>query len=210
MSLNLAGQVFGRLTVLEKAEPYVWRGQRSSQWKVSCACGEVRVVMQQSLRNGKSQSCGCLRVERARASLVNTIDDLFPLIVFAANGCWEWIGFINEQGYGKVTMSGRTYRTHRIMYEHFRGRIPPGLPLDHEVCDNRACCNPWHVEPKTHRDNILRGTGATARNARKTHCPQGHPYAGENLVMKPERGRLPSRRCRTCSRDGARRERASA
>ncbi len=36
-----------------------------------------------------------------------------------------------------------------------------------------------------------------SNNAIKTHCPQGHPYAGANLYVNPTTGR---RFCRTCQR----------
>lgn len=35
-----------------------------------------------------------------------------------------------------------------------------------------------------------------ARNRAKTHCPAGHPYAGDNLIVMPNG----ERRCRTCRR----------
>ena len=34
-------------------------------------------------------------------------------------------------------------------------------------------------------------------SARKTHCPQGHPYSGDNLSTRPNG----DRRCRACHRD---------
>ena len=40
-----------------------------------------------------------------------------------------------------------------------------------------------------------------ATNAAKTHCPQGHPYEGDNLYVNP-RGQ---RKCRECLREDKRR-----
>lgn len=40
--------------------------------------------------------------------------------------------------------------------------------------------------------------GAAAAQRAKTHCPQGHPYSGDNLYVVPENG---ARRCRTCIRE---------
>jgi hypothetical protein len=48
----------------------------------------------------------------------------------------------------------------------------------------------------TPRENILRGIGPAAKNSVKTHCPQGHEYAGENLIIT-NRG---DRYCRTCAK----------
>lgn len=42
-----------------------------------------------------------------------------------------------------------------------------------------------------------RGGQPAAPNATKTHCPQGHAYAGENLYVVPSTG---ARKCQTCLR----------
>jgi hypothetical protein len=66
------------------------------------------------------------------------------------------------------------------------------MHLDH-LCRVRACVNPDHLEPVTQAENIRRGHGYAAWQRAKTHCPQGHPYAGDNLLI--DQGR---RRCRIC------------
>jgi len=106
--------------------------------------------------------------------------------------CWPWLGQINTHGYG--CFGGSTTRAHRFAYELLIGAIPVGLTIDH-LCRNRNCVNPWHMEPVTNRENVLRGAGRTAVNAKRTHCPKGHPYLGDNLWF--DRG---SRRCRECNR----------
>ena len=55
-------------------------------------------------------------------------------------------------------------------------------------------------EVVTPKENIIRGQGITAINARKTHCKDGHPFCGKNL-RKPKRG---GRVCRTCHRNSSR------
>lgn len=57
--LNLIGQKFGRLTVIEQAPN---RGKRT-QWKCKCDCGEECIKLTESLRSGTTQSCGCLKRE---------------------------------------------------------------------------------------------------------------------------------------------------
>lgn len=106
-------------------------------------------------------------------------------------GCWSWPGR-ESFGYGRVEMDGRVLMVHRVVYERLRGPIPDGLCLDH-LCRNRYCANPDHLEPVTQRENTLRGVGVTARNARKTHCLNGHEFD----YISPKRG---GRRCLTCNK----------
>jgi hypothetical protein len=85
---------------------------------------------------------------------------------------------------------GRRYLAlaHRVFYERLTGvTIPPQLTLDH-LCRNRACVRPrWagdpegHTEPVTIAENVLRGIGISALNARKTHCKYGHALTPDNL-----------------------------
>ena len=87
---------------------------------------------------------------------------------------------------------------HRVSYEALVGPIPKDLCIDH-LCRVRNCVNPAHLEPVTVRENILRGNGPTAVNARKAFCKRGHPLFGENLYRKVRNG-WPARECRACKR----------
>lgn len=114
-----------------------------------------------------------------------------------ADECWLWNGPRNSEGYGTFYVDGRVPGAHRYAYEQTIGPIPPGLQLDH-LCRNTSCVNPSHLEPVTGRENILRGQGVAARNARKTHCKRGHEFTPENTYIFPN-GRW--RQCRTCMRE---------
>lgn len=72
-------------------------------------------------------------------------------------GCWVRKGSLTDRGYGNVAVTGSTKHLlmHRVMYEALVGPIPEGLELDH-LCRVRACCNPWHLEPVTHGENLRR------------------------------------------------------
>ncbi len=84
-----------------------------------------------------------------------------------------------------------------MAFELVKGRIPEGLTLDH-LCRNRAYVNPDHMEAVSNKENILRGIGPTAQNARKQFCPQGHPLDGDNL--DPWFLMIGMRNCLTCGR----------
>jgi hypothetical protein len=81
-------------------------------------------------------------------------------------GCWVWQGKRNEAGYGRFTCGGKQRFAHRVAYTWLNGDIPSGLDLDH-LCRNRACINPDHLDPVTHKENQYR--------SRKGKCPKGHP-----------------------------------
>jgi len=112
------------------------------------------------------------------------------------NGCWLWRGAIGRSGgYGMFWLNGRMGTAYRAARELFRGPVPPGLDLDH-LCRVRACVHPDHIEPVTHRENLMRGEGACARHARQTTCIRGHELQ--------QRGNG-QRMCRTCANEASRR-----
>ena len=59
--LNLVGETYGRLTVIEEAEPHIRpSGQKARRWICECECGNETIVRQAALRSGRTKSCGCL------------------------------------------------------------------------------------------------------------------------------------------------------
>lgn len=58
--MDLTGQKFGRLTVIEKAEA---SNNHGILWRCKCDCGNVCEVRSNYLRGGQTQSCGCYRSE---------------------------------------------------------------------------------------------------------------------------------------------------
>jgi hypothetical protein len=126
----------------------------------------------------------------------SVMDRLLAKTEINPNGCWEWQGQTNHLGYGVIWDGAKMEKVHRITYRVLKSPIPKGKQLDH-LCRVRHCVNPDHLEAVTRRENILRGDGPTAVNARKTHCVHGHEFTAENTYMRPEG----ERECRICRRE---------
>lgn len=56
---DLTGQMFGRMVVVGFAGM-----NHRSQWFCKCDCGKTKKILALSLKNGKTNSCGCLQKER--------------------------------------------------------------------------------------------------------------------------------------------------
>lgn len=116
--------------------------------------------------------------------------------------CWNWIGGISHKkpsDYGRFSPKrGFAWLPHRYSYQLAKGPIPKGLTIDH-LCRNTLCMNPTHLEAVTIKENILRGIGFTAQNAKKTHCPKGHPLIEGNLVKYALS--VGKRSCKICALD---------
>jgi len=96
--------------------------------------------------------------------------------------CWLYAGYCNYKGYGMTWVGDKKLMTHRVIYEALVGEIPEGLTIDH-LCKVKACINPDHLEPVTQRENNLRSNDMAGKNARKTHCVNGHKLSGDNIRM---------------------------
>lgn len=60
----MIGEKYGRLTVIKRVEPPEHlKDKRSAYYLCECECGNTKIVQKQSLKYGKTISCGCYQKE---------------------------------------------------------------------------------------------------------------------------------------------------
>lgn len=67
--------------------------------------------------------------------------------------CWLWLGYCDQEGYGRLSYQNKDTSSHRVAYEITHGVIPPGAVVRHQ-CDNPRCCRPDHLLLGTQQDNV--------------------------------------------------------
>jgi hypothetical protein len=169
----MAGERFGRWTVKEHA------GSRDGAlWRAACDCGTERVVSGSSLRNGESQSCGCLGREkaaernRARPKVVHaplTAERVRELLTYDPwDGDLIWLvdrppsvkagdiaGSVNKVGYRAITVDGQRSLVHRIIWLLMTGRWPHPT-VDHRDLDRLN--NRWsNLREATQSEQVANG-----------------------------------------------------
>ena len=110
--------------------------------------------------------------------------------------CWEWLGYVGKDGYGKFRYDGEKRGAHRFSYLLFVGEIPSELEVDH-LCKNRKCVNPAHLEAVTHAENLRRADFYRDKLVLGGTCERGHRITESNLVQRADK----TQRCRDCTRE---------
>ena len=150
--MDLTGMVFGRLTVLERADDYISKsGYRQVQWKCKCNCinKTILVVSGNDLKTGNTKSCGCYKKEMAsiahkKYNPIEYCEDY--MIMYTLKG--EPF-YIDTEDYDKVKDTCWHKNSHGYIVDRNSNGIhrvimncPDGLDVDHihgtpSICDNR-------------------------------------------------------------------------
>jgi hypothetical protein len=130
----MIGQKFHRLTVISQSQPT--SGNRGKRWLCQCECGNQTIVRTDSLKNGRSKSCGCYSSEKSKERIVkiNTTHGMANTPEYKT-----WTGMLDRCN-NKKTPSYRDYGGRGIQvceswkkFENFykdMGKRPKGTSID--------------------------------------------------------------------------------
>ncbi len=69
------------------------------------------------------------------------------------SGCWNWIGGLNNFGYGGFRVGRKVLKAHRFAFEYYIAELEEGKVIAHN-CNNTKCVNPKHLRQDTQSSNL--------------------------------------------------------
>jgi hypothetical protein len=123
--------------------------------KIRCLSSVVEHFIGNEEVDGSIPSGSTIYLPRVVASFWSKVD-VKPRRLGKPESCWNWRGAVDRYGYGQFKPLAGTspLRAHRVAWEIWHlVDIPDGMQILHS-CDNPRCCNPNHLRPGTHTENM--------------------------------------------------------
>lgn len=100
---NVIGNRYGRLVVIEDAEPYIWRGKKNRMEKCLCDCGNIVFCRLSALKCGLTKSCGCYgrEVTSKITAKTNSYDFYDDYVVGHCSNCDD-VFYVDLEDYKKI------------------------------------------------------------------------------------------------------------
>lgn len=108
-----------------------------------------------------------LRRKKKRGTIAEEFQRWFEM----SEGCWEWNGARDRDGYGIFGYAGRMYRANRVALELHSGKLGDKYFACHH-CDNPSCVRPSHLFAGTNQDN-MKDMVAKGRHAKQKVAKNG-------------------------------------
>lgn len=152
--IDLTGQTFNRLTVVEEAGKD--KGGRIL-WNCECSCGNTKVVRGDHLRDRRTQSCDCLRIDKVKEAIITHGLGKHPLYKVWSDmktRCYNPKSK-NYQNYGGMgtTVCDRWKESFQDFYNDVSEGYEKGLELDRT--NNDGDYEPANVRWVTPHQNLM-------------------------------------------------------
>lgn len=94
--------------------------------------------------------------------------------------CWPWTGVKFQTGYGAFYFKGANRTASRMVCLLVWGDLDGSTFALHD-CDNPNCCNPFHIRPGSHEDNML-------DKIKRNRCATGERHGSKTRPDRVARG----------------------
>jgi hypothetical protein len=88
--------------------------------------------------------------------IANRPTDVFKYIDMSGgpDACWPFTGKVNNKGRPYFAVAGTKHLVYRLVYELVNGVGSLKDRIARHTCDNEICCNPNHIVPGDHQQNM--------------------------------------------------------
>lgn len=112
------------------------------------------------------------------------------------NGCWNWQGNLDRDGYGGFYYEGKKIPAHRFSYNVCNFIPLTSIQDTHHNCENRRCMNPYHLRAVGRREHVsLTPKNLAYRSVKFNTCINGHAFTIDTTYISPKGHKY----CRICN-----------